>query len=770
MRKTIIAGALVLSVLKATAAMAQTEISTFTANGSIELTFRLAAPDILNIRAVRVGHSIPESPVKIVRELPPVPTTFKVSKSDPDVTECGKFNLTIPKTSATESAGIIIRTREGKTLLGPGDFKFASEKMSAAFKISDTEQIFGGGLQFHSLAQRGTTKTLKVNADPRDDLGNSHAVTPFFLSTAGYGLFVNSTTYSHFDFGKGTANALSFHTEEPWLDVYIFAGPSFHDMLEQYTRLTGRMEMPPRWGLGFWYRMKSDWKADKATDVATRFRDHGIACDVLGLEPAWQTHAYSCSYIWNKAQFPDPAGYVKAMQDLHFHLNLWEHAYVHPTSPIHEQLKGKLAADHEVWGGLVPDFTIPETTKVFAALHQKEHLDLGVDGYKLDECDGSDFTGGWFFSDDTKFPSGMTGAQMHNVFGYLYQKRFHEIFNAQNKRSYLLCRANYAGGQANSTVVYSDWYDFKDYVRAACNSGFSGMLWCPEVRQTESTEEFVRRFQTLFFSPLAMINAWADGVTPWEKGEQVEAIFRKYDDLRSRLTPYLYNSFRNMNRTGLPVVRALVVDYPHDTVTYTIDDEFLYGDGLLVAPVFSGTSRSVYLPAGGWTDWWTRKRYAGGTHYIVDAPLDTLPIFIKDGSGIAMQPPMKYSGEVKNYPLEVHLDSTGVQSKTTLYDDDGLTLAYQKGHWLETDVSSIKGKAGEIKIQVGAPRGKGIVPSWTELILCIHGIDKQPTLMVDGKNIGASDLTGSLVHYDQSLQTLRVSVSPTHSHLVIIKP
>jgi alpha-glucosidase (family GH31 glycosyl hydrolase) len=250
------------------------------------------------------------------------------------------------------------------------------------------------------------------------------------------------------------------------------------------------------------------------------------------------------------------------------------------------------------------------------------------------------------------------------------------------------------------------------------------MLWCPEVRQTGSSDEFVRRIQTVFFSPLAMINAWADGVTPWEKGPEVEKIFRTYAGLRSQLSPYLYNAFRKMNKTGLPVVRALAVDWPQDRETYVVDDEFMYGESMLVAPVLSGISRSVYLPAGNWTDWWTGEQHTGPTHLNYSAPLERLPLFIHEGAAIAMQPAMQYSGEEHSFPLELHLYPSTSESATTLYDDDGATLDYRAGRSVEIDVSS-RLTQNSVTIHVSKARGT-YKPGWSSIDLKVHGIRTEP--------------------------------------------
>jgi len=323
-------------------------------------------------------------------------------------------------------------------------------------RMAPEEQFFGFGLQFHRFGQRGAMRFLKTAADPKpaNDNGQGHVVEPFFLSTQGYGMFLNSSRYTTFDMGATSSDRYTFGTPGTRLDVYFIYGPTPKDIVSQYTRIVGRMVLPPKWGLGFWYRMRSKppWPAEKVRAVAEEFRKREIPCDVIGLEPNWQTHSYSCSYLWNREDFPDPAGFVRGLKEQGFRLNLWEHPYVHPSSPVHDELEREgCGADRRVWEGLVPDFTLPNTRTTFKRFHRTEHVDLGVDGYKLDECDGSDFTGSWFFPDETRFPNGMTGAEMHNLFGFLYQQTMHELFEELGQRSYFLCRGNFAGAQRYAT-------------------------------------------------------------------------------------------------------------------------------------------------------------------------------------------------------------------------------------------------------------------------------------------------------------------------------
>ncbi|MCE5315597.1 MAG: TIM-barrel domain-containing protein [Armatimonadota bacterium] len=551
----------------------------------------------------------------------------------------------------------------------------------------EDEHFFGFGLQFHKLDQRGLYRVIKTNADPPFDNGMAHASDPFFYSTRGYGIFLNSTGYSHFDMCCTVADQYTFSAPDPTLDYYFIYGPTFRDISDRQTWLRGRVQMPPKWGLGFWYRMPSKWKSDLTIDTAKEFRSRNIPCDVIGLEPSWQTGSYPCTYMWNKEFYPDPAGYVKWMRDNGFHVNLWEHEWVSPMSPIYNDLKtNHLFADKKAMGGAVPDFTLQKTRDIFTKLHIDEHIKMGVEGYKLDECDGSDFSTNWFYPDDTQFPSGLTGAQMHNLTGFLYNQTVQEMFEKLGLRTYLLLRANFAGGQRYASCIYSDYYQLEQYVRAQATSGFSGFLWCPELREAGSNDEFLRRAENMCFAPMAMINAWAgdEKLLPWKRDKSVEDTFRKYVQMRMRLLPYIYSAFWQMHTTGLPIVRALVMDYPDDKATYEVDNQYMFGESIMIAPLIEDTSRKIYLPNGTWTDFWTDHIYEGGHIIDYNAPADVLPMFVKAGAVIPMGPVMQHVGEK---PVnEIELNIYPGEGSFIFYDDDGTTTAYEDGKYVELPI------------------------------------------------------------------------------------
>ena len=576
--------------------------------------------------------------------------------------------------------------------------------------LSDSEQLYGLGLQMGSFNQRGLKKRPIVNDNPLNDLGFTHGPTTFYLSTKGYGVLINTARYTTFYFGttqklnngSPTASAgaaAAYVTVDipgaKGIDLYIFTGPDMRTAMQRYNLFSGGGALPALWGLGIKYRVKADFSQNQVDAMAAYFRDHHIPTDVLGLEPKWQTASYSCSYVWNRSLFPTPGSFIDSMAKMGFHLNLWEHAFTSPQSPLFDALKTK-AGDYMVWGGLVPDFADAEARNIFAGYHQREFADSGIAGFKLDECDNSNLAEGsstWSFPELSTFPSGISGEQMHQLFGLLYQKTIYSIYKRLNRRTYLDVRASNDFASSYPAALYSDTYDHREYIRMIVNEGFSGMLWSPEVRESTSIADLIRRTQTAVLSAQTLFNSWYLQNPPWrqidkEKNNRnefmdsakiVETQIRRLLEFRMSLVPYLYNAFSDYHFKGIPPFRALVMDYPEDKNTFTISDEYLIGNSLLAAPLMAGeTQRSIYLPEGTWYDFNSNQKFTGGKTYTIHPTLDQIPLFVKAGTILPLAKP------IEHIPANTQFDITcyvyGDQStQAALFEDDGYTFDYEKG-------------------------------------------------------------------------------------------
>lgn len=518
--------------------------------------------------------------------------------------------------------------------------------------LSADEEVFGFGLQLKGFNHKKSRLHLKTNSDPVADTGDSHAPVPFFVTNKGYGIYFDTARYmeAYCGFSKkrkrGDLINADVRTDTQQLyskseddeettmlikipaakgiDIYFFEGENIVDIVSQYNRFSGGGCDVPAWGLGVMYRAyaKSDESDIKA--LADYFEDNDIPCDIIGFEPGWQSSSYPCSYEWNKENFPNYAELISHLNSRGFHISLWEHGFVSSSSPIYEELF-ELSGDFEVWKGLVPDFGLDEAQQIFSDYHRKALVNIGIDGFKLDECDSSDFVASdWSFPDCAQFPSEMDGEQYHQMFGVLYMQA---IMKALGEKK-TLSQVRNAGALSASYpfVLYSDLYDHKDFIRGVVNAGFSGILWTPEVRDAKTKKEFIRRLQTNIFSVQCIINAWYCREVPWKELD-CENEVRDLLKTREALVPVLKNAFDQYRDTGKPPIRALVADYTHDKETYHIDDEYIFCDTMLVAPLTEESDeRDVYLPNGRWRDFWTKDEVKSGWIHV---NTENIPVFEK---------------------------------------------------------------------------------------------------------------------------------------------
>ena len=533
-------------------------------------------------------------------------------------------------------------------------FKVNTRGCRLEFPMARGEQIYGLGLQLQILNLTGRQMVTRVNSDPGAPTGESHAPVPFFLSTAGYGIFIDTARYAEFDFGRphpskprtltegeqagastseiyaqrATAKEAVISVQIPvarGVDIYIIEGNTLTDIVAQYNMLSGGGPDVPEWGLAPFYRCCTRYNQEQVLETARYLRERNFPIGILGLEPGWQTQTYSCSYVWSGERFPNPQALVDELTDMGYHINLWEHVFTHPTSPIYDALS-PYSGDYEVWGGIVPDLSISEARSIFADHHRDNVLLDKIDGFKLDECDGSDFIchSSWSFPLTTEFPSGMDGEQYHSMLGTLYMQTILRALDGKPT----LSEVRQAGALAASYpfVLYSDLYDHKDFIRGLTTAGFGGLLWTPEVRDAQSREEFLRRLQSVVFSPQCLINGWYCDRLPWLDHDCEDEV-RELLELRVRLIPKLKAAFDSYRDEGIPPVRALVSDYTNDAETYRIDDEYLFCDDMLVAPMVAGeASRRVYLPAGQWKDYFSDAVLESGWHEITT---EGIPVFVR---------------------------------------------------------------------------------------------------------------------------------------------
>ena len=604
------------------------------------------------------------------------------------------------------------------------------------FPLEVGEQIFGLGLNFKTVEQRGRILRLHMDHYGGEDNGRNHAPVPFYVSSKGYGVFINSARY--IDIWAGTAvlkdskvpmNSKDRNTDKTWssqpysdnismlvpaegVEIMVFGGPTVLDAVSRFNLFNGGGCLPPKWGLGFWHRTPTLYSDSLVIHEVSEFKRHQFPLSVIGLEPGWQSKSYPCTYEWDKGRFPNPAKFVATLKDQGIQTNLWMNPYISPESELIKKLR-PFTASHTVWSGYVPDYGLPEVNRIIGDHLKKYQLDIGVSGFKMDENDGFD---NWLWPDVALFPSGIPAEQMRQLYGLMMQKMTTRLYRNENRRTYGLVRASNAGGVSFPFVIYNDYYSHRDFITALINSSFIGVLWTPEVRSSSTAEEWLRRMQTVCFSPLAMLNAWSDGTKPWsfpELEKQVADVAR----LRMQLIPYLYTCFAEYAFYGRPPVRAMNLLDGFTTAAEKVEgslsstanpyaeatkkemkEQFMVGDNLLVAPMFTGeTERKVVLPKGKWYDFYTGK-LAGEAEVIKVVPgLDHIPVFVKDGGIIPMYEPEQISlnpGDKNNLIVRFY----GKKPATyQLYDDDGETFDYEKGKFSWRKIKITIGKGGKLE-------------------------------------------------------------------------
>ena len=603
-----------------------------------------------------------------------------------------------PKSAALNSLGIGSLPAHFLEHVSGGTF---DGKSWLRLPLAPDEKIYGLGLRLRGLERRDIVR-LRMDHFGKDE-DRTHAPVPFYISSKGYGVFVNSARPLTYYIGVGnrfgqpeTPQSRDRNTDPHWdaqpfsgsvevsadasgLEVYIIEGPELMKVVQRFNLLCGGGALPPKEALGFWHRVRTMADSKEVLGEIDEFKRRGFPLDVIGLEPGWHSKSYPCTYDWNPKLFPKPETFLDECRRRGVSVNLWENAGVSSESSLYESLK-PFAASHTEWLGMIPDYLKAEARKRYAAQHEASHVAKGVGGYKLDEVDGFDV---WLWPDHAQFPSGVNGEAMRQVYGVTMQRALNTMFEKRNQRTMGLVRGTNAGAQSFDYVIYSDHYDHREFLCALVSTGLCGTMWAPEIRSASNSEEWIRRMQTSCFAHLAQLNGWADATKPWSYPDVAEAS-KQTMLLRNELFPYLYSAFAQYEFEGKPVVRPMLLEDGGSEV-----DQFMLGDELLIAPMFAGEkSRKVRLPQGVWHDFHTGAVVGSGV-ITIQPNLETTPIFVRDGAAIPMLRPVTSIAETfaqPSVPLIVRLYGKSPRL-ARLYDDDGKTFDFRRGQstWLTVD-------------------------------------------------------------------------------------
>jgi alpha-glucosidase len=536
---------------------------------------------------------------------------------------------------------------------------------------------------------------------------------PFFIglhSGLTYGLFFDNTHKSYFDFGATTDEQMSwFGADGGDMNYYFFGAQGVRNIMEDYTWLTGRMEMPPLWSLGYQQSRWSYMSATEVLDVARKFREKNIPADVMYCDIDYMDE-YKI-FTWNKETFPDPKGMIDKLKAMNFRLV----TIVDPGIKIDENYaeykegveknyfatypNGELYTA-SVWPGRChfPDF-LNEEVRDWWGTSFKALTTPGVEGFWNDMNEPAAWGQNmpWLVKFGDKFMP-----EIRNVYGMQMARATYNgtkrLLN--NKRPFILTRAAYAGTQRYSAVWTGDNAATDEHMlfgqRLVNSLGLTGMsLIGVDIGgfMGNPTPELMVRWNSLGpYTPMYR-NHSALGMSmrePWQWGDAYEQIIKKDIEQRYKLLPYIYSGFYQSSQTGLPLSRTLAIDYTWDENIFDTkyQNQFLFGDALLVAPVISTAETvAIYLPAGDWYRLSTGEKFSGGQVVNAACPLTDLPVFVKAGGIVPMQNIIQSTNEVSDGILLLHVWNGTEANEFVYYEDDGLTYDNQNGAYYKRVIS-----------------------------------------------------------------------------------
>ncbi|MHA1436247.1 MAG: TIM-barrel domain-containing protein [Promethearchaeota archaeon] len=518
-----------------------------------------------------------------------------------------------------------------------------------SFVIYPGEAIYGLGEQYSSLNKVGQTISLWNYEGCGNTSGRTYKNIPFFISTRGYGVYVNDHNPITFWVGSREFCKNIWATEADIIDYFFFYGPDFKTILYNYTELTGKAPVPPKWSFGAWMSRISYSSQKEVLEVAKRLRKEKFPFDVIHIDTNWFKEEWMCDWKFDNEKFPDPKQMCAELKKLGFKVSLWQTPYIVKRVKEYKEAKklGIAAKNHGAFmflftPALVIDFSNPESIKWY----QNKLLNLfkiGVSVIKIDF--------GEAVEPHQKFLK-YNGREMHNLFALLYQKAAFEISREFFGRGIIWARSAYAGSQRYpvhwSGDSSSTFEELPNVLRGGLSIGLCGFtFWSQDVGGfifSPSDRLFIRWTQfSIFNSHIRFHGNPPKYREPWNYSEQAQEIVRKFLNLRYRLIHYIYTEAHYASKHGLPMLAPLVLEFQNDPTVFNIEDQFMFGRNLMVAPIFTKyNERLIYIPQGKWYDYWTLKKYEGNSWINYECSIDNIPFFIKEGTILPLGPVIQY--------------------------------------------------------------------------------------------------------------------------------
>jgi len=703
----------------------------------------ICADDIFRIRMSREGNFVPDEPYVVIQyDWPGVDYNVE-DQGDFILVTTRRVELNIRK----EPFGIILKDLSGRVILSDasdGGMGWDGERIICRKVLTESDHFFGLGQRYEKSDMRGETRDCWVTRE------ETHV--PFFMGTDGYGIFFHNTWRSEYDFTK---NPYTFSAPGGEMDYYLIYGPDFKHILGQYTEITGKSPLPPKWAFGFFL---SKW--DEKVNGIQYIQDgqDGLLSMVRSAREMWdwpldgiRVHSKGCDqnfYAGGLAwaddgwgEFPNIKEMLDEMHAMNCHVLFWETPGVPQCSDMYKEGMESnyflLEEDGIPWigeygytaphGSLV-DFSNPEARRWWGE-HHYFMVDAGSDGV----------AGDWHsVVEDNLFSpySKMLSDESRNLFSLLFNQASYDAYRERNpeKRCITFGLIYWAGGQRYPMHGTQDSHhsgmNIEGEMMGCINLGLSGIPF--RIYTDNVTREIdPRNSNTRLSQYMALTVAGERTLTALSGNKVADQNYRFYGKLKYQLMPYVYTYAREAARTGLPLVRSMVLEYQNDPGTYSAYGQYLMGEDLLIAPLWSDTTfyRDIYLPEGEWIDFFDETVYQGMQTISYHAPIDRAPILIRSGAIIPMAPEgQRYVDDDKSH-LNIHI-YPGDNNTFELYEDDGVSYDYEKGVYSVTRFSCEQTRS-ELLVKKSKPEGKYNIPE-RDHIFCIHKIRKVNSVIVNG--------------------------------------
>ena len=525
-----------------------------------------------------------------------------------------------------------------------------SRSINPVLTLAPGERIYGCGESFTSLNKVGQKVHLSVTDPQGPETDGQYKPVPFFFSNRGYGIFMHTSAPVTCDFGASYIGADRIFMGDEQMDFFVFFGEP-KDILDEYTNITGKSPMLPLWSFGTWMSRITYFSQEEGLDIAKQLRAHKIPSDVIHFDTGWFGVDWQCDYQFAKDRFKDPVGMLKQLSKDGFHTCLWQLPYFTPKNRFFPEIIEKGLHVVNATGGMpyedaVLDFSNPETV----AWYQSKIEGLMKQGVSTIKCDFGEAApyNGFYYS-------GKGGLYEHNLYPLRYNKALWEVVERSHPGEGIIwARSAWAGSQryalhwggdaaTTNTGMLGD-------LRGGLSFGLSGFsFWSHDMGGfvTASPEDIYRRWLPFGFLSSHTRAHGAPPTEPWLISESFTKAFRECAEMKYKLMPYVYAQAKDCSERGLPMVRALLVEFPQDPGAWLVEDAYMFGSQILVAPLMESVNeRMVYLPKGKWIDYQDGKVYEGGYQTIKAGKIPAV-ILVRDGSLIPHVPLAQHTDQIK---------------------------------------------------------------------------------------------------------------------------